>query len=342
MTEGIDPACKLCGESETTDHIFACHGRKKWRHNLYKTLCKWMERKRTAPAIIKAVLHGLRWHYEADYQPQTQIEDEHQHDIGWNHLLRGWVDRSWQSWQEAHIRKYFPEDKKAAQQAKLWTLQFIELMWEEAHKLWKDRCDSTHEKLGRDDTSRRRERIVIKVTAIYERSAELNQMDRDRILKGSLADKLQETTRQLERWHSSVTPAFKQALHDSQKRMKASTHDIRDFFGAKEMAHTEIPATIAVRKKNRKRQRPGRLQPIPMEAEEGEEESEVEIPTQMYQQQIKFTTNTIHMGLYTNPRRARIPPALQRQAKEVKKKRTSQRKITHSMASTTAITDHPT
>ena len=97
MTEGIDPACRLCGETETTDHMFACPGRKKWRHNLYKTLCKCMARHQTAPAIIKAVLHGLRWHYEADYQPQTQIEDEHQHDIGWNHLFRGWIDRSWQT-----------------------------------------------------------------------------------------------------------------------------------------------------------------------------------------------------------------------------------------------------
>ena len=227
-------------------------------------------------------------------------------------------------------------DKEANKRAKLWTLHFTELMWEEGQKLWKERCDKTHEKIGRDDTSRRRERIEIKVQAIYERAEEISHRDRHKILRKTLEDKLQETTRQLERWHANVAPAFKQALHDATKRLQAETHDIRTFFEQS----TKIPETVAIQKKRRKRPRLGRLVIVQEEETESEASSEIKIPKQMHQQHIPFGTRPT-IGLQTTGRKARIPPALQKKATQQKTKRMRQNKITHSMASTNANTNHP-
>ena len=137
LTEGISDARKICGEEERNDHIFTCNGQSQWRLEFYKRLYKHLLKTTTESSLIAAaIMQGMRWHYE-DHEPTVPIQDEKQQAIGWNRLFRGWIDKSWQQWQESHIQRTFPEDGKRRDTAKMWSVYLIDFMLDEGHQRWK-------------------------------------------------------------------------------------------------------------------------------------------------------------------------------------------------------------
>ena len=111
MSEGISPKCPLCAETETNDHLFSCLGRSEWRTKLYQDLFSLLTKQHTAPLLKKVIIQGLRWQYE-QHEPEFDLEIEHQTRIGWTHLVRGWIDKGWQTYQANYLRMHFPDDKK--------------------------------------------------------------------------------------------------------------------------------------------------------------------------------------------------------------------------------------
>jgi hypothetical protein len=264
-------------------------------------------------------------------------------------MFRGWIDKSWQKWQENHIRKHFPGNETKAMQSKLWTLQLIEFMWNEGHTLWKERCDATHQKNTRLDSARRRELIEGKVTTMYEKELQVGHVDRGKIFAKSLEEKLLETARQLEKWHQTMTPALHQAIYDNNKRIREHMKDIRTFFEPrqtnnkkkkKKEKHTTTTRTTREQTKNLKRQRiqitrynDSSEDEKPQQQDESEDsDSSTEIPKVKYQQRIKFTMKG-------------TPPKIKRRTARIavtrKRNKSNQQKITNSMTSTTSNANHP-
>jgi hypothetical protein len=228
-SEGRSNTCGICGEDETSDHLFECNGRSDWRTELYKDLFKFLSSNDTKPTLIATVLQGLRWHYE-EHLPTIDISEDHQNKIGWNNLLRGWVNKHWQTQQEQHLRDRFADDKKKSEKGKSWSLHLIEWMWNRGHALWKDRCDKAHEKTGRAETAQQRSFADAKVNAIYKQAEDVGYYDRHKMFSKSLYEKLQEPVRRLQRWVELTTPAVKQAVREYSQRTRKQAQDIRKFF----------------------------------------------------------------------------------------------------------------
>jgi hypothetical protein len=228
MTENVVNECKLCAESETTAHLFSCTGRTTWRNTLYGKLLKFLTTQSTAPEIIALILNGLRWHYE-EHMPTVEIGESHQQSIGWEHLFRGWIDRTWQPVQEKYVRENFREDKKKIEKCKNWTLYLIEFMWAQGHELWKDRCDKVHVATGKAETEQQRRVAESQVTALYKRAEDVGHYDRSKVFGKTLDEKLEESVTLLEIWIEEAKPAVKQASREYKKRTKNQNNDIRRY-----------------------------------------------------------------------------------------------------------------
>jgi hypothetical protein len=255
MTEKTTNACKQCAESETTAHLFSCTGRTVWRKALYAKLFNFLNDHSTAPVITALILNGLRWHYE-NHHPTVEIGDSHQQAIGWEHLFRGWIDRSWQPLQEQHIRARYPEDKKKIDNSKNWTLHLIEYMWKQGHDLWKDRCDKVHVATGKAETEQQRRVAEAQVNALYKQAEDVGHYDRSRVFGKTIEEKLEEPIQQIEQWIEQAKPAVKQASRDYRKRLKQRTNDIRRYMKTTSTKVTTTRSGVAriTRRRRRRKQ----------------------------------------------------------------------------------------
>jgi hypothetical protein len=228
-TEGRSNWCGICGEDETTDHLFECNGRREWRSELYKDLFKFLKTIDTHHLLIATVLQGMRWHYEG-HNPTIDISEDHQNKIGWDNIIKGWMNKKWQTQQEQYLRDTFPNNKTKAEKGKNWSLQVIEWMWLKGHALWKERCDKAHEKTGRAETAQQKSMVEAKVKALYLQAEHVGYLDRHKMFSRSVEDKLQEPAKRLQRWVELVTPAVKQAVREYSMRLRKQAQDIRKFF----------------------------------------------------------------------------------------------------------------
>jgi hypothetical protein len=241
MTEGISPKCGLCNEIETTDHLFECSGRTGWREQLYRDLFKYLTKHQTSPVLKKVIMQGLRWEFEG-HSPEFELEIENQTRIGWRHLIRGWIDKGWQKFQEKYLSDKFPNDKCLLDAGKDWSLKLIEFLWHEGHKLWTDRCDKVHKKLKQTETAQQRRTANAKVTALYKQAEDVGYYDRHKLFGLTLKTKLRESAKSLQQWVVRATPAIKQASREHSQRTIRNTQDIRGF-----IAGTAAKVTIATR-----------------------------------------------------------------------------------------------
>ena len=113
-------------------------------------------------------------------------------------MFRGWIDKTWQKQHEKHIQSTWPNDGKQRDIAKMWSVHLIDFMFTEGHKRWKERCDTVHKKIKRNETEQERLRVTSKVSAIYTLAMEVGYRDRHRIFSKTLEDKLKETVYQLD------------------------------------------------------------------------------------------------------------------------------------------------
>jgi hypothetical protein len=260
MSEGISPKCPLCAETETNDHLFSCLGRSEWRTKLYQDLFSLLTKQHTAPLLKKVIIQGLRWQYE-QHEPEFDLEIEHQTRIGWTHLVRGWIDKGWQTYQANYLRMHFTDDKKVQDTGKDWSLRIIEFMWQQGHKVWTDRCDKVHKKVKRAETVQQRNIAEAKTTALYKKAEDVGYYDRHKIFARTLKEKLQESARALQRWVVLATPAIKQAAREHLNRMKRNTQDIREFLKGKSQKVTKA-TRLGTKHKITKASRLGRKQKL--------------------------------------------------------------------------------
>jgi hypothetical protein len=57
LTEGISDECRSCGEEETNDHLFSCHGQATWRKEFYKRLYKHLVQTTTESFLIAVIMN---------------------------------------------------------------------------------------------------------------------------------------------------------------------------------------------------------------------------------------------------------------------------------------------
>jgi len=238
MTEGTSDKC-TCGEIETNDHLFACSSRKEWRREMYKQLNKHLKENNTSSDIKTTILHRIRSHYD-QHTPDNPFQATNQDAIGWNNLMRGWIDNTWQVDQEKHIKAKHNNDHHIYEKTKQWSILLIEFFWSQGHKLWKDRCDTLHEKTGRAETAQTRKLINHKVQALYEMATNVGYRDRHHIFATPINEKLLETVPNLTNWVASTGPAVKQAAQDHRRHTIKNTRDIRNFFNAS-LPYQELP-----------------------------------------------------------------------------------------------------
>jgi hypothetical protein len=217
LIDGISDACKIYGEEETNDHIFACKGQSTWRLTFYTRLYKHLVKTSTESYLTTVIMQGLRWQHE-DHDSTVAIDEERK--TAPNRLVS--------PWQENHIQRLFPADGKKRDTAKMWSVYFIDFMFTEGYERWKAPCDKVHEKVKRNEMEQARHVVInSKVTALYTVAMDMGYRDRHHIFSKSLEDKLKESVYQLQRWVAITTPAVKQAAHDFKRRTKAKMKDIR-------------------------------------------------------------------------------------------------------------------
>jgi hypothetical protein len=140
----VDNSCPRCGQqSETALHVWRCtapSAQKVWKEHLEK-LERWMDRKKTCPAIKEIIISRLRsWKSGSRPAPirstyrglreAVLVQDR----IGWNSAFEGRWCINWLEVQQSYYK--FIESKAGA---KRWLIELIKKLWQIAWDLWQDR-----------------------------------------------------------------------------------------------------------------------------------------------------------------------------------------------------------
>ena len=163
----IDPCCILCGEIESTSHMFTCTN-EQFSH-LRK--CRWEDclskfRDITQAGALQVILAGMEQMFTDDDQPETTIREwsneiqnayKSQQLIGWAQFLYGRVSKKWTAL----------VDDTAPGTGSQWTRKTIRLFWTYGLDLWTLRNSMVHGSPG-EISNLEKEKIDRMVSELYD------------------------------------------------------------------------------------------------------------------------------------------------------------------------------
>ena len=133
-------ACPSCPEpSETSSHLHTCSSppRLQWRNKFLLHLRKLMETNNTPTDMLELMLEGLKAVLEnrdtttIHVPPSVAHIAEAQQSIGWTHVLRGRLSKTWATAQQIHLGEFQP--KKNGQ---TWATTIIQAILQGWLDLW--------------------------------------------------------------------------------------------------------------------------------------------------------------------------------------------------------------
>ena len=148
-------ACPSCPEpAETSSHLQTCSSppRLEWRHKFLMGLRKLMESNNTPTDMIELMLEGLKAVLEdrdtATIHVPASVAHiaEAQQSIGWDHVLRGRLSKTWATAQQLHLGEFQPKTN-----GQTWATTIIQAILQGWLDLWHIRNGDRH---GRDSQSK--------------------------------------------------------------------------------------------------------------------------------------------------------------------------------------------
>jgi hypothetical protein len=191
--EGIMPACCLCSQDETIDHLFFCPGRQLFREKYMQQLRATLQDLKTPLDLTSTICTQVTHLF--DNTPPT-APNHPQTSIGWNMLLRGFLS--------TNFRSTTP---------KYWSQRFSHFLLTQAHALWKERCVQNNLiKIGRESLHVRN-RMQAKVQELYDLAAPLPTTVQQQYLPQPMTEFLSLHPRNsILFWYATTKPALAACL----------------------------------------------------------------------------------------------------------------------------------
>jgi hypothetical protein len=137
------PNCRRCEKIEDVQHTLQCQHVSSttiWDTTL-KELEQWLQERQTDPSLTKTLISNLaKWASSTPHnQERTELE-KLQDSIGWEQLLYGRFDKSWQEIQDAYFKSLGKRNTGIR-----WLASIITKMWDICWDLWQTRNHHEHE-----------------------------------------------------------------------------------------------------------------------------------------------------------------------------------------------------
>jgi hypothetical protein len=163
------PNCLLCGDIETTNHVWKCTG--KSAHDNWvlaiEELNKWLLKMDTSPDLRKTIITNLQ-HWLTDSIPSTNRTplELAQDMIGWNYLIEGLVPITWSIHQQIYYKS-----KNKLNNGFRWLSQLIQKLWKIAWDIWQHRNNVTRAQRQLQESTEVNQAIVTAFTADHPHSS---------------------------------------------------------------------------------------------------------------------------------------------------------------------------
>ena len=229
----IPPTCRLCPATvECDDHLMQCPSdlRRAACADTYSSLQERLTQLHTHPGIQTTVLHLLAQALAIpSCAPPTLPLNAitQQNLLGPARFLKGQWSRVFRQTQEQFYRAQhrppsFTRDR--------WIRQTLSLLFEKLHHIWQCRNKQSH---GADQTIQdqlKREKLSIRVQALYNHQPNLLAHDRDILDSMSQNDLLSGPLPSIETWLRMAEPTKQQCLKEAHAKSTTNQRDIRDYF----------------------------------------------------------------------------------------------------------------
>ena len=189
-----------------------------------------LERLFTEPVLQSTILHIVSQGFDiptcAPFSTDTALWQQQQR-IGTMAFLKGRWHIAFTHHQEAFYRRLH---RPSTENGKRWIKHAIVTIITEIRHIWATRNGQTH---GQDQAQQDkilRDRLTIRIDAIYNQLPNLLSHDRDTVVSISRDDLLSGPTSSLETWLRLVEPSMQQCLRDARDKLQHNQSDIRDFF----------------------------------------------------------------------------------------------------------------
>lgn len=134
--------CPRCNQQEMAAHVWACA--RQGAENAWDTACnqlqEWLESHQTDPEIAAAIIMGLwRWQHgsqdDTGYSWQIRNAVDQQHNIGWQHMVEGWMCLEW----EGGLQQAYLMSIGSTRMGRCCVVVLIRKLWMIAWDLWEHR-----------------------------------------------------------------------------------------------------------------------------------------------------------------------------------------------------------
>jgi len=151
------PHCTLCNVKEDNDHVLKCIATQPERTLLLEKFRITLQKITTAPIIHTNMMHYLNELLDGGISVSTIPTNQddpidrmaieatnQQHQISWNHFLKGRISQLWAPTQEAYLQLFPERGKKST--GKRWAVQVAQAASTLLKDIWKGRTDRIHKK----------------------------------------------------------------------------------------------------------------------------------------------------------------------------------------------------
>ena len=166
----VDPKCPLCGNTETSQHMFQCaHEQMTSLRQTRWGICKTIVCKYTPNGVQQVFLEGLQHAFDLETVTDLSTEDwtndlkqayEAQQQIGWSQVYSGRLAKQW----EPIVQENTMAESDVTQYR--WTGKIIRAFWEYGLEVWKIRNTLVHGTTG-DISNLEKRKVDNMIRAIY-------------------------------------------------------------------------------------------------------------------------------------------------------------------------------
>ena len=159
-----EPHCNLCDSIDDNDHILTCIATTDQREKAFNIFNNSLTKLNTAPVILASIKSNLKqilafpptplsiYINPSDPIDQSVLQTTtQQHNIGWNHFLKGRLSKGWGLAQEQYLT-LFPDRRAKKTTGSRWAVKVIEAALILLRTIWQARNDAMNKSPGEGPT----------------------------------------------------------------------------------------------------------------------------------------------------------------------------------------------
>jgi hypothetical protein len=164
---------------------------------------------------------GGTWEANTKFVSQEWKEAvKEQNKIGWIHLYRGRIGRTWIQAMDNHYTMLGLN--KMSHNGERWAKQLITVIWKTILELWSKRNEIVHEGDRQKKDMMAKEKLYTRIHRCYELKTILTAKERQLWFTNSLKDQLQQDAKYLEAWTRTVERIIRITRQEQKKRQPGS------------------------------------------------------------------------------------------------------------------------